>query len=121
MYYFKPPGPRGPALPGVRRRTADELRRLVHHEISARVPPCAVDRPARVHGFFGGNLVHGSGPNRTRDRSRRTFIGHYVDAASEQLAKFYHPVLDMRGEAVGHVAPYVGGGPCGGDWRSGWH
>ena len=48
--------------------------------------------------FFGGNLIHGSGPNRTKDRSRRTFIGHYADNASQTLAKYYHPVLNMQGE-----------------------
>ncbi len=67
--------------------------------------------------FFGGNLIHGSGPNRTKDRSRRTFIGHYADDASQTLAKFYHPVLNMKGEVVSSVAEYQGGGPCGGDWR----
>ena len=53
--------------------------------------------------FFGGNLIHGSGPNRTKDRYRRTFIGHYIDEASEHVARFYHPVLDMKGEVVSHV------------------
>lgn len=63
--------------------------------------------------FFGGNLVHGSGPNRTKDRSRRTFIGHYLDAASEEVAEFYHPVLTMSGETVGDLGVPIGGGPCG--------
>ena len=71
--------------------------------------------------FFGGNLIHGSGPNRTADRSRRTFIGHYVDNASETLARFYHPVLDMQGEVVSHVAEYQGGGPCGDGWTGAVH
>lgn len=83
--------------------------------------PVAVPVPRGSTLFFGGNLIHGSGPNRTRDRSRRTFIGHYIDSTSEQLARFYHPVLNMRGEAVGHVAPYEGGGACGDDWAGGLH
>ena len=53
-----------------------------------------VPDPAVLQSYadFLGNLIHGSGPNRTRDRSRRTFMGHYIDEASEQVAKFYHPV-----------------------------
>jgi len=71
--------------------------------------------------FFGGHLIHGSGPNRTKDRSRRTFIGHYVDEATESLAKFYHPILNMKGESVSGVAEYAGGGPCGDGWLGATH
>ncbi len=83
--------------------------------------PVAVPVPRGSTMFFGGNLIHGSGPNRTRDRSRRTFIGHYIDSASEQVAKFYHPVLNMRGEIVSNVAVYAGGGPCGDGWEGAQH
>jgi len=71
--------------------------------------------------FFGGNLIHGSGPNRTTDRWRRTFIGHYIDEASDQVARFYHPVLNMKGEVVSNVAVYAGGGPCGDGWEGAVH
>lgn len=71
--------------------------------------------------FFGGNLIHGSGPNRTRDRSRRTFIGHYIDQASEQVAHFYHPVLDRHGEVVSQIRIPEGGGPCGDGWLGAQH
>jgi len=70
--------------------------------------------------FFHGNLIHGSGPNRSATRWRRTFIGHYVDEATESLSKFYHPVLNMRGQTVS-VAPHEGGGPCGGGWGGAQH
>ncbi len=63
--------------------------------------------------FFGGNLIHGSGPNRSRSRWRRTFIGHYIDHATESLSRFYHPILNMRGDVVSTVAEHTGGGPCG--------
>jgi phytanoyl-CoA hydroxylase len=66
--------------------------------------------------FFGGNLIHGSGPNRTKDRFRRTFIGHYIDEASEEVSKFYFPVLNMQGEVVSHVAATTDGGPCGAEF-----
>lgn len=71
--------------------------------------------------FFSGNLIHGSGPNRTKDRSRRTFIGHYIDEASEQVARFYHPVLNMKGEIVSSLHIPEGGGPCGGGWQGAEH
>ena len=71
--------------------------------------------------FFSGNLIHGSGPNRTTDRFRRTFIGHYVDESTEQLGKFYHPVVNMRQEVVSDVAEYSGGGPCGDGWKGAVH
>jgi phytanoyl-CoA hydroxylase len=62
--------------------------------------------------FFGGLMIHGSYANRTSDRFRRCFIGHYVGRSTESLAKFYHPLLTMEGEEVG-VAAASGGGPCG--------
>jgi phytanoyl-CoA hydroxylase len=71
--------------------------------------------------FFGGNLIHGSGPNRTKDRYRRTFIGHYIDEASDQVGQHYHPVLNMQGEVVSDIAVYSGGGPCGDGWQGGAH
>lgn len=71
--------------------------------------------------FFGGNLIHGSGPNRTQDRYRRTFIGHYVNETTEKLSKFYHPILNMRQETVSSVQTYEGGGPSGNDWKGGVH
>jgi phytanoyl-CoA hydroxylase len=78
--------------------------------------PVPVPVPRGSTMFFGGNLIHGSGPNRTKDRHRRTFIGHYIDEASDEVAKFYHPVLNMTGEVVSDIAVTAGGGPCGDGW-----
>lgn len=85
----------------------------------ARPVPVPVPRGATM--FFGGQLIHGSGPNRCRDRSRRTFIGHYIDEASDQVAEFYHPVLDARGETIGRLRMPTGGGPCGDGWLGATH
>ena len=71
--------------------------------------------------FFGGNLIHGSGPNRTKDRFRRTFIGHYIDEASEQVARYYHPVINMQGQAISDIPIPEGGGPCGDGWQGAVH
>jgi ectoine hydroxylase-related dioxygenase (phytanoyl-CoA dioxygenase family) len=71
--------------------------------------------------FFGGQLIHGSGPNRSADRSRRTFIAHYIDEASDQVAKFYHPVINAAGRVVAQVRTAAGGGPCGDGWAGAVH
>jgi len=85
------------------------------------VKPIPVEVPKGATMFFDGNLIHGSGPNRTKDRFRRTFIGHYISEASEQVAKFYHPVLTMQGETVTRIAAPTGGGPCGDGWVGATH
>ena len=77
------------------------------------VKPIRVEVPRGATMFFGGQLIHGSGPNRTTDRSRRTFIGHYVDEATTSLSRFYHPVHNAAGEVVSNIAEDHSGGPCG--------
>jgi phytanoyl-CoA hydroxylase len=69
--------------------------------------------------FFNGSLVHGSEPNSTADRFRRSFICHYVGRSAERIAEWY-PTLTMSGEPV-HLAPSVGGGPCGTEGTAGPH
>ncbi|HSI87194.1 MAG: phytanoyl-CoA dioxygenase family protein [Candidatus Methylacidiphilales bacterium] len=83
--------------------------------------PVCVPVPRGGTMFFSGNLIHGSGPNRTPDRSRRTFIGHYVNCASEELSQFYHPVLNRDGEVVSTIQAVKKGGPCGDNWQGGVH
>ncbi|WP_406176637.1 phytanoyl-CoA dioxygenase family protein [Streptomyces sp. NBC_00996] len=61
--------------------------------------------------FFNGSLVHGSGPNRSPDRFRRSFIGHYVGRSTERIGGFYR-TLTMSGDRVALPAS-EGAGPCG--------
>ncbi|MEV0634897.1 phytanoyl-CoA dioxygenase family protein [Streptomyces sp. NPDC050619] len=61
--------------------------------------------------FFNGSLVHGSQPNRTADRFRRSFIGHYVGRSAERIGGFYR-TLSMSGERV-PLPRSEGAGPCG--------
>lgn len=70
--------------------------------------------------YFNGQLIHGSGPNRSRERWRRSYIGHYVPEVTESLSRFYFPVLDFEGREVTRVA-LSRGGPCGGDWAGAAH
>jgi hypothetical protein len=50
--------------------------------------------------FFHGNLIHGSGPNTSNDRFRRSLIGHYLTADAREAWKFYHPVLRFDGTEI---------------------
>ncbi|MFF0011119.1 phytanoyl-CoA dioxygenase family protein [Streptomyces sp. NPDC005374] len=61
--------------------------------------------------FFNGSLVHGSQPNRTADRFRRSFIGHYVGSSTERIGHFYR-TLSMSGARV-PLPESEGSGPCG--------
>jgi len=61
--------------------------------------------------FFNGSLVHGSQPNRSADRFRRSFIGHYVGHSADRIGSFYRTIT-MSGERA-PLAESAGAGPCG--------
>lgn len=61
--------------------------------------------------FFNGSLVHGSGPNHSADRFRRSFIGHYVGRSTHHIGGHYR-TLTMSGEPVA-LPESEGAGPCG--------
>ena len=61
--------------------------------------------------FFNGSLVHGSQPNGTADRFRRSFIGHYVGRSARRIGTHYR-TLTMDGERV-PLPESEGAGPCG--------
>jgi ectoine hydroxylase-related dioxygenase (phytanoyl-CoA dioxygenase family) len=62
--------------------------------------------------FFNGSIVHGSLPNSTTDRFRRSLIGHYIEGDSQQVARWYFPVLRMDGSPI-EIPASEQGGPCG--------
>lgn len=62
--------------------------------------------------FFNGSLVHGSGPNRSADRFRRSLIFHYIGRSAERMSRWYRPILTMAGDEV-EIAENTAGGPCG--------
>jgi len=62
--------------------------------------------------FFNGQLIHGSHPNTTTNRFRRSMIGHYIVGEAEKVAKYYHPVLRMDGSEV-DLGISKSGGACG--------
>jgi phytanoyl-CoA hydroxylase len=59
--------------------------------------------------FFNGQTIHGSYPNTTTDRWRRTLIFHYAPESCEEIADFYHPLLDMQGQVVERGRSRMGG------------
>jgi ectoine hydroxylase-related dioxygenase (phytanoyl-CoA dioxygenase family) len=50
--------------------------------------------------FFNGSVVHGSFPNRSTDRFRRSLIAHYIEGDAQQVGTWYHPALRMDGTPV---------------------
>lgn len=62
--------------------------------------------------FFNGSIVHGSLPNTTDNRFRRSLIAHYIEGDSQQVARWYFPVLRMDGSPV-ELEASVQGGQCG--------
>lgn len=62
--------------------------------------------------FFHGCLIHGSGPNKTTDRFRRSLIAHYITADAHEAWKFYHPLLRFDGSEV-DLADAPEGSECG--------
>ncbi|MBM3264480.1 MAG: phytanoyl-CoA dioxygenase family protein [candidate division Zixibacteria bacterium] len=68
---------------------------------TAVVPPAgATPRTLRMKTgdtlFFGGRVIHGSEPNRSRTRFRRSLICHYVGADTKSLSEFYRPTVALR-------------------------
>jgi phytanoyl-CoA hydroxylase len=50
--------------------------------------------------FFNGSIVHGSFPNTSKDRFRRSLIAHYVQGDAEQIGQWYNPVMQMDGRML---------------------
>ncbi len=57
--------------------------------------------PARMKAgdvlFFGGETIHGSTPNSSKDRFRRAFICHYVPATTTAMGAGYFPLRHFDG------------------------
>jgi phytanoyl-CoA hydroxylase len=62
--------------------------------------------------FFNGQVIHGSFPNTSTDRYRRSLIAHYVAGEAEKVSEFYHPLLTFDGKEV-MLESSETGGPCG--------
>ena len=85
-------------------------------DITVPIPPGTPVKPMIMAAgdvlFFSGQVVHGSGPNRSPVRFRRALIGHYVTGDAQKVAEFYHPALRMDGSEV-ELDNSQSGGACG--------
>jgi hypothetical protein len=70
--------------------------------------------------FFNGSIIHGSGPNRSKTRFRRSFIGHYAAGNVRKISASYRPLIRMDGSEY-DVEPQTSGGPCGEGWKGSLH
>lgn len=61
--------------------------------------------------FFNGSVIHGSTPNTSADRFRRSLIFHYVPASTVEISHWYE-ALSFDGEQQA-IAINMDGGPCG--------
>jgi phytanoyl-CoA hydroxylase len=63
--------------------------------------------------FFNGQLIHGSYPNTSDSRWRRSLIMHYIVGDAEQVGVHYHPVLRFDGSVATEVGLSDGSSTCG--------
>lgn len=66
--------------------------------------------------FFNGNVIHGSYPNQSQDRFRRSLICHYVGESTSRIGNGYAPLYRFDGTTV-DMAADAEGLPCGIDWE----
>lgn len=85
-------------------------------DVTVPVPPHLERRPIVMSAgdavFFHGSTIHGSGPNRTADRFRRSLIAHYATGDARRIHLDYHPVIRLDGTPAG-LGVSEEGGPCG--------
>jgi phytanoyl-CoA hydroxylase len=62
--------------------------------------------------FFNGSVVHGSYPNTSKTRFRRSLICHYVPASTRELSPGYVDPTLFDGTLI-KIDAAEGGGPCG--------
>jgi phytanoyl-CoA hydroxylase len=85
-------------------------------DVTVPLPPGAQARPLPMQPgdvlFFNGSIVHGSQPNKTPDRFRRSLIAHYIEGDSVMVSKSYQPAYRMDGSLV-EIEHGAGGDTCG--------
>ena len=99
---------------------ADESQSFTTHLVNAPKGMKAVPthmQPGDVL-FFNGQVIHGSGMNRSKTQWRRSFICHYMPADSRCISRYYFPILSSAGDEITYKAS-VGGGPCGNEFKPG--
>jgi ectoine hydroxylase-related dioxygenase (phytanoyl-CoA dioxygenase family) len=67
--------------------------------------------------FFNGSVIHGSFPNRSKDRFRRSFICHYAGVSSFSISPGYNPIMTKEGDKL-QIGQIPDAGPCGNEFGS---
>jgi phytanoyl-CoA hydroxylase len=83
-----------------------------HIEPPSRKKPEVIKLKAGDVLFFNGSVIHGSYPNTSKTRFRRSLIFHYVPQGTRELSQFYKMPMTFDGRVLS-IAPATGGGPCG--------
>lgn len=82
-----------------------------HVEPPPGLEPQMMDLKAGDVLFFNGSVIHGSTPNTSTDRFRRSLIFHYVPASTAEMSHWYEAMhFDGRRQ---DIAINQDGGPCG--------
>jgi ectoine hydroxylase-related dioxygenase (phytanoyl-CoA dioxygenase family) len=85
-------------------------------DVTVPLPPGAQPTPVEMDAgdvlFFNGSIVHGSFPNTTPDRFRRSLIAHYIEGDSQQVSRSYQPAYRLDGTPL-TIAESDGGSVCG--------
>ena len=85
-------------------------------DVTVPLPPGQEARPVLMQAgdvlFFNGSIVHGSYPNTTTDRFRRSLVAHYIEGDSEKVSKGYQPAWRMDGTPL-ELEPSPGSDTCG--------
>jgi ectoine hydroxylase-related dioxygenase (phytanoyl-CoA dioxygenase family) len=87
-------------------------------DVTVPLPPGAAPQPVLMDPgdvlFFNGSIVHGSFPNTTSDRFRRSLVAHYIEGDSEKVSRAYQPAYRMDGTPL--ELPHSQGGSVCGVW-----
>jgi phytanoyl-CoA hydroxylase len=67
--------------------------------------------------FFNGSTIHGSSPNTSKDRFRRSFICHYVGASILSAGQHISEDLYNSQDEIVQVLKNENGGPCGTEFQ----
>lgn len=94
---------------------ADSTQSFTNDYVAPPTSPVGLDLAPGDVLFFTGSVIHGSGPNRTVDSWRRSFISHYLPAKATHIGGWYLPhMYDFDGNPVTRETT-AWGGPCGED------
>ena len=104
------------SLPTMCLSKSDTTKSFTNVEVS--LPEDMVAVPVRMKAgdvlFFNGQVIHGSNPNTSETRFRRSLIAHYVIGDCTSVGLWYKPVYRMD-QTIVELETSAGGGQCG-DW-----